>query len=196
MDVAAHVTEYWAAKHNAEPLWDTWQAPHRATLPMAVSGLQAKSLYEIGCGPGANLRLLQRECPGVRLGGSDVNEWYVKWAQERLHVPIEHKTLPHGVGPEWDVTLTCFTLSYLDLEDTLETLTRVQTRSLILMEPWGDVETWYSVDQTVALRNHPWLALAERTGWFLTWRWPVPEVNGLDSLAIFQRRERASGPER
>lgn len=198
MTVSTEVNRWWAGYGNAETIWDTWLAPHRATLHTAVQGLGVKSLYEIGCGPGANLRLLQRECPGVRLGGSDVNEGYVKWAQERLHAPIDHKSLPHGVDAEWDVTLSCWVLAYVDLEDTLETLSTIHTRSLILMEPWGHNPQGWFQDKgcSVAYRLHPWLDLAERTGWFMTWRWPIPEANGLNSLAVFQRRERASGPER
>lgn len=50
-----------------------WNHPHRELLVMALKSFHWMSLWEVGCGAGANLVKITKEIPGRQLGGSDVN---------------------------------------------------------------------------------------------------------------------------
>lgn len=179
--------EWFSREADAQPLWESWSKPHRATLPLAVECVGAKSLYEIGCGPGPNLRLLRREFPELRLGGCEVNPGHVRWAVEHLATPVERAELPRPIGSEWDVTLSCYVLSYCPPQMALAQLDMTRSPYLILMEPWGDSEIQQHGDSSVPRYYHAWLKLLNATGWSIVWRWPVPPIDDLQALTIAYR---------
>ena len=64
----------------------TWNHPHRHLISAILKRLSWMSLFEIGCGAGANLVNIVKSFPGktLQLGGSDINEDAIKVAQEVL----------------------------------------------------------------------------------------------------------------
>lgn len=82
------------------------------------------SLYEIGCGAGANLRLIQSHRPEIRLGGSDGVLAYVEWAAKHCGLTLWYEPLPAITAPDgpWDAILVSYVLSYLTPEEAQATL--------------------------------------------------------------------------
>lgn len=172
----------------AERLWDTWQAEHRKTLPLAVQVIRATSVYEIGCGAGPNLRLLRAEHPTLPLGGSDINRPEVDWVNDHLGIGATVQTIPHQVDPRWDTVLSCFVLAYCLPSRVSQMLRQLTSRVLILMEPHGDDEYCFGSYDDVSPRwSHDWQSMARATGWHLAYRWPIYPADGLDSLRILTR---------
>ena len=105
-----------------------------------------------------------------------------------MGVPVTIQSLPVDVGPEWDVTLSCYTLAYCPPNVVAQQLERIESEYLILLEPWG---TGYCL-QTSPIAPphwyHDWRLLTGDTGWRMEWRWPLPQRNELNSLTIFQQR--------
>lgn len=187
--VVERLTAWWAQDQHHPPQrsWGSWDLPHRETLPQAVHGLYGKAVYEIGCGAGPNLRLLREKLPEVRLGGSDLNPGYVKWAREHLGLPITVQGLPQDVGPEWDITLSGYTMAYCPPDVVAQQLERIESQHLILMEPWGKGECVATGVAAIPTWYHDWRRLTGDTGWSMEWRWPIAQRNDLNSLTIFRR---------
>ena len=112
---------WWRETHqsqsSAEQMWESWQAPHRAMILVALSCLpDVISLYEVGCGSGPNLRLLQKHRHWLALGGSEPCPGMAVFASEQLGILIDQTALPDGPTTTWDVILSCYTMAYLDPE--------------------------------------------------------------------------------
>jgi len=157
---------------------------------MAVACVKARSVYELGCGPGPSLRLLRETMPDLKLGGCDIRPAYVEWClQHGLYAEVA--TCPQPVKPEWDATLSCYVMAYLDKELTIEQLSVIQSRSLILMEPQGHGECTANIaglNKICAPRfYHNWRELLRVTGWEMIWRWPVSQADDLSTLVIAVR---------
>lgn len=77
-------TKYWQKRKIDwnQAYLATWNHPHRAIITSMLKGVGIKSLFEIGCGPGANLMRIVKEIPGLQLGGCDVNADAIKLAKE------------------------------------------------------------------------------------------------------------------
>lgn len=94
-----------------------WNHPHREIIVQFLKSFPWVSLWEVGCGAGANLVKIIREIPGRQLGGSDVNEDAIKVAREtfvggRFHVEsVEDLMLSDKSA---DVFLSDATLIYID----------------------------------------------------------------------------------
>lgn len=188
--VEAMIRDWWARDVedvNIQKQWDSWQLAHRESIPVAVAGLNVRSVYEIGCGVGANLRLLRAQCPEVYVGGSDLNPQYAEWASTQLNSPVVTREVPDEVDASWDVTLVCYVLSYCSPEVVTQQLKAIHSRYLILMEPWGNGVCYQPRKDACPKWNHDWNLLTEDAGWRMEWRWPIAQINDLTSLTIFQQ---------
>lgn len=84
--------DYWRTRHEAyapgwwsQHYWDDWQATPRLALAQAMGQCGAfRSVLEVGCGPGANLRLWRSLWPGVELIGVDLNAEAIVFATEQF----------------------------------------------------------------------------------------------------------------
>lgn len=194
----AHATEeavygWWTRPDVDSPrMWDTWLAPHREHLLQALEGAPFTSLFEVGCGAGPNLRRIRQHYPALRLGGSDCNATHAAWCQSQ-GLDVAQRSLPHAVGPEWDVTVTCFACTYVPRRHVEQFLATCQSQALIVMEPWGRGEWISPKRQTTPRFYHPWHDMTQATGWRLDWRWPIPPADDVTSLAIFHKTPKASG---
>jgi hypothetical protein len=153
-----------------------------------------ESLYEIGCGAGPNLRMLQKDyCEVMRLGGSEPSDGLRAWASEHLGVTIDNLTLPDVPDTPWEAVLSCYALAYCDHDAARETLQRLRatTKYLILMEPnaytkpYGAPGMYTRGEGTLPEYAHDYLNLLTETGWSLIWRWPLlPPTGGLNAVIV------------
>jgi ubiquinone/menaquinone biosynthesis C-methylase UbiE len=63
---------------------DTWNHPHRQMIIDALKTFRFQSLLELGCASGPNLLRIQKEFPGVRLSGIDLNAKAIETARTHL----------------------------------------------------------------------------------------------------------------
>lgn len=134
--------EYWK---NRKIDWktaylDTWNHPHRELIVSALKQMQWFSLWEVGCGPGANLVKIVKELPGRQVGGSDISEDAIELAQKtfvggKFHVEsVEDLLLSDNAV---DVVLSDATLIYIGprkIHKVMNELTRVARNYVVLCE--------------------------------------------------------------
>ena len=181
-------TEWFNQYHQspeAQRDWETWQAPYRQGVLAGVDLLRAPSVFEVGCGAGPNLRLLQQARPHLRLGGSEPATHPRLWASEHLGLSIQSGPLPATLpGAEWDVVLSCYVMAYTNKKDVQSVLERCPTRGLILMEPEAAKAPDFIHDDQAqdGKWGHPhahwnYREMLRDTGWHLWWVWPLPWQN-------------------
>ena len=179
----------WRVSKRVEEDWDSWQDPHRAMIPGAVRNLHPTSLHEIGCGAGANLRLLRAVFPDLRLSGSDVCLDAVEWMQWQLGCEGQVGALPEDVHAE--VMLSCYTMAYLDHDSVVKQVSRFTGRALILLEPHGNGEYTTIIREDGSLMvprcYHNYSRILTDLGWRCTQGAAIPPVDGLKVMLTFER---------
>jgi SAM-dependent methyltransferase len=158
-----------------------------------------KTVLEIGCQAGTNLRLLRRVFPWAQLTGVELNPSAVAWAQRKYandpQITIVQGSLtdPEPL-PAFDVVFTCYALAYVAPTDVLTAIKRIVASAqvgIILAEPQRS-----DISQAVPGLAFPeWLhpfdallsgALAGKRGRLVN-RWINPPVDRLNlvSTAVF-----------
>ena len=61
--------------------------PHRKILTWMLGSMNCASIWEVGCGGGANLIRILKDLPNRQIGGSDVNEEAIKLCHETFSNP-------------------------------------------------------------------------------------------------------------
>ena len=77
-------TKYWKRRSidwNKAYL-ETWDHPHRYLISIALNTFQWRSLIELGCGGGANLKNILQVIGGKQLGGIDVNKDAIEFCEK------------------------------------------------------------------------------------------------------------------
>lgn len=118
----------------------TWTHPHRELIVAALKTFPWFTLWEVGCGPGANLVKINKEIPDRQLGGSDINEDAIKLAMEtfmngRFHVESAEDMLLSDKS--LDVILSDATLIYIDpskIDTVINEFTRSARNHIVLCE--------------------------------------------------------------
>lgn len=64
---------------------ETWNHPHRQLIVWALQSIPWVSLWEVGCGPGANLVRIIKEIPQRQVGGSDINPEAIDLARKTFN---------------------------------------------------------------------------------------------------------------
>ena len=120
----------------------TWSHPHRFLISAILKGLLWMSLFEIGCGAGANLINIVKSFPGktLQLGGSDISPDAIKTAQDILKGAI----LKVGSGDDvimsddsTDVVLTDRMLIYIgpwDIHRYIREIKRIARTYVVFCE--------------------------------------------------------------
>lgn len=121
---------------------DTWQHPHRNMISAVLTTFPWMSLFEIGCGAGANLVNIVMSFKGktIQLGGSDINEDAIELAKKTLKGAI----LKVGSGDDVimsddsaDVVLTDRMLIYVspkDIDRYMGEIKRIARKRVVLCE--------------------------------------------------------------
>jgi ubiquinone/menaquinone biosynthesis C-methylase UbiE len=156
-----HQSNYWK---NRKIDWkreylDTFKHPHRLWMLEKLVNLRFSSVFEVGCGPGANLLGIGLTFPHVALGGCDVNEEAILLAQ---------KTFPKGslfeVAPgdnllmsdkSCDLALSDMCLIYVGgrrIKRYLQEMTRI-SRSYVVLSEFYHPSWWMRLKMTLAGRH-------------------------------------------
>lgn len=135
-------TKYWKERKIdwRQAYQSTWDHPHRSLIVWMIRNIPFVSLWEVGCGGGANLIKITKELEGKQLGGSDVSEDAIALCRETFkgglfHVEQGNNMMMSDKGV--DVILSDMTLIYVDpLEITsyLNEFKRIGRTHLILCE--------------------------------------------------------------
>lgn len=119
----------------------TWNHPHRELISRVLASFNWISLWEVGCGPGANLvRLIKDGASNKQLGGSDVNPEAIKLAQKtfkggKFHVESVEDMLLSDEAV--DVILSDATLIYIGpfkIKKAIKEIIRIARNRLVLCE--------------------------------------------------------------
>ena len=143
--------EYWANRKinwmesyvtGIDPATNTpmWNHPHRQLLIWVLKSIPWVSLWEVGCGGGANLVKISKEFKGIQLGGSDISEDAIKVAQTlfegaRFHVESTEDLLLSDNSV--DVVLSDASLIYIGpekIDKAIHELVRVARSHILLCE--------------------------------------------------------------
>lgn len=188
-----YVEEYWRRNdtRSGQGMWDSWKDPHRGQVLLAVQMLpKIKTLHEIGCGSGPNLRLLREYFPHLTLSGSEPRPDFREFAQ-REFPEVTDITLPSVPPLKVDAVLSVYTLAYV--EDAAKVLADIHSRYLVLIEPTADVFPYqdagmYINEKVMPCWVHDYPTLAAQAGWTTLWRWPIlPHYQGLNVVSVYGR---------
>lgn len=169
----AHHKAYW---QNRKIDWkthylDTYNHPHRLWLVEQLKTIRFSSLFEIGCGPGANLVPIGIVFPRVAIGGADVNPEAIALARETFPPQTLFEV---GSGDNLmmsddstDVALSDMCLIYvspLEIKRYLSEMKRIARRYIVLVEFYHP-SFWERLKMTFAGRyTHDYPQLLENMG--------------------------------
>lgn len=192
-------TRFWKERKIdwAEHYLATWDHPHRQLIAWLLETIPWMSLWEVGCGPGANLVKIFKSFPGkqMTLGGSDVSEDAIALAKATF---IQESTDVHGVKVQKsagkfhcesadniflsddavDVTLADATLIYVGprkIHKTLAEMVRVTRNHIILCEFHGT--SWWRrwwLRLTTGYNAYNYQELLERHGCYNIKLYKIP----------------------
>lgn len=151
--------------------------PHRRFLAKRLAALNATSLVEVGCSAGANLAVIARAIPGIRLHGIDVNRRAIEHVRQYAgRGALPHTTASVGRAHDlrefadrsFDVVLADATLMYVGpdkIHAALAEMVRV-ARNAVVVNDWhlhvaqpGELSRWYDAhwvhDYVALLRSQP-----------------------------------------
>lgn len=118
----------------------TPEHPHRQAILRKLGKISAGSVLEIGCGAGANLSLIKKTWPGVRVGGIDLSEEALKEARKNVLSDVLEQGSATDIflsDKSSDVVLSDACLIYLDplnINKALKEIKRVARNNIILVE--------------------------------------------------------------
>lgn len=125
----------------------TWDHPHRYVILEVLRSFPWRSLWEIGCGPGANLALIAKEMPGHELGGNDINKDAIDLARKTFKGAMFEVGSCEDVllsDKACDVTLSDMTLIYIGprkIKKVLKEARRYTRNRIVLVE--FDSSSWW-----------------------------------------------------
>lgn len=135
-------TKYWAERKIdwREAYQSTWNHPHRSLLVWMIKTIPFISLWEVGCGGGANLIKFTKELPGKQLGGSDVSEDAIQLCRETFKGGLFHVEAGNDMmmsDKSVDIVLSDMCLIYVDptqITSYLKEFKRVGRNYVVLCE--------------------------------------------------------------
>lgn len=135
-------TDFWKNRKIdwKEAYQSTWNHPHRSIIVHMIRNIPFVSLWEVGCGAGANLIKITMELPNKQLGGSDVSEDAIQLCKETFKNGLFHVERGNDLmmsDNSVDILLSDMTLIYVDpfqIDSYLTEFKRVGRHFLILCE--------------------------------------------------------------
>lgn len=135
-------TEYWK---NRKIDWEqayqsTWDHPHRSIIVWMLRSIPFVSLWEVGCGAGANLIKITKELKGKQLGGSDVSADAIAVCRKTFVGGLFHVESGDNMmmsDKSVDVILSDMCLIYVDplnINEYLKEFRRVGRNHIVLCE--------------------------------------------------------------
>lgn len=135
-------TKYWKDRkiNWQESYQSTWDHPHRSLIVWMIKSIPFISLWEVGCGGGANLIKITNELKGKQLGGSDINEDAIKLCRETFQGGLFHVESGDNLmmsDKSVDIILSDMCLIYVDpikIDKYLNEFKRVARNYIVLCE--------------------------------------------------------------
>lgn len=147
-----HHSNWWAQRKIDwnQAYLSTWNHPHRSLIVNVLKTFPWYSLWEVGCGPGANLVKIVQEIKGRQLGGSDINKDAIELAQKTFlggHFNNESADDLLMSDNSVDVVLSDATLIYygpLKVKKALKEMIRISRGHIVLCELHSSnpIERW------------------------------------------------------
>lgn len=167
--------KYWRErKINWDDKYWTPRHPHRILILREMLRIPFKSVFEIGCGAGANLANIYNVFKGAEVGGTDINPEAIAIAKKNLPYA---KDLEVGTADDIffsdksiDMIITDAVLLYVSprkIKKVFSEMARVARNGVILCEPyreklWQRLKIWQS--EGLHLHNYP--KLLEQAGFY------------------------------
>lgn len=208
MTTTADTTAYWTPtpadvpqlEATAAHYWESAAAPHRAWAVAAIRQLAGvRSVLDLGCQCGPNLRALQPWMPSVRLVGLDCNAHALGFGRRWLpEAEFVEGAIPEALA-QWpdgafDVVLSTYCLAYQSPEtiiDALEACLRLARVGVVLIEPMPNPDP-----ECITVNGSPYVewrhpygvllgSLVTKSGVPRTLRWePMPRYDTLSGALI------------
>lgn len=121
----------------------TYNHPHRQLIMWALQSMPWVSLWEVGCGPGANLVRIAKEMDNKQLGGSDVNADAIDLAKKTFKNGLFHVESVEDMllsDSAVDVVLSDAALIYIGptkIKKTIKEMVRIARNHIVLCEFHG-----------------------------------------------------------
>lgn len=175
--------DYWA---NRKIDWDahylsTWNHPHRNVILEVLRTFQWRSLWEIGCGPGANLVKIAKELPGKELGGNDINADAIALARQTFKGAIFEQASCEDIllsDKSCDVILSDMTLIYIGptkIKKVLKELKRIARTRIVFVE--FDSNKWWRrmwLRWKTGYHSYDYKKLLEDCGYYDVMKYRIP----------------------
>lgn len=119
---------------------DTWNHPHRLLIGHILKSFEWISLFEIGCGSGANLMYIVKNFTGKQVGGIDVSPEAIKLASQVFKGALLKVGSAEDImlsDKSTDVVLTDMCLIYIDpskINKVIKEIKRIARNYVILCE--------------------------------------------------------------
>jgi SAM-dependent methyltransferase len=143
---------FWARQGGqawVERYWDDYRSPRRDMIVEAIRENfgTPKSVLDVGCNAGPNLRRMFEEFPACVLSGFDVNAEAIEYARSRftqmgskaeLWIGTFDDELSRLPADTFDLVISSFALAYVpprDMPRILADCVRIAQRGLVLAEP-------------------------------------------------------------
>ena len=149
----------------------TWNHPHRQVLALLLKRFEWRSLFEIGCGGGANLVKIVQTFKGRSVGGCDINPDSIELARNTFeggHFKVSSAEDVMMSDNSTDVMLSDMCLIYLsDPNKALKEMKRITRHYIVLSELHS--ESWWmrlKLYLTSGYHAHNYKKLLEQHGFF------------------------------
>lgn len=126
---------------------DTWNHPHRQYIVDFLKSISWVSLFEIGCGAGANIMKILKEIPGKQMGGIDINPDAIELCQKTFkggHFKVGTAEDMLMSDKSTDIVLSDMALIYVDsrkIDKYIKEIIRV-TRNYVLFCEFHSDSWW------------------------------------------------------
>ena len=182
----AHHKKYWIHRQIdwQKDYSSTWNHPHRFLISGILKTFNWVSLFEIGCGSGANLINIVKSFQGktIQLGGSDINPEAIRVAQETLKGAV----LKVGSGDDVimsddsaDVVLTDAFLIYVgprEIDNYIREIKRI-TRSYVVLCEFHSTSLYdrIKLKWKSGYNAYNYIKLLQKHGFYDIVLYPIPE---------------------
>jgi len=125
----------------------TWDHPHRGLIVWMLKSMTFQSLWEVGCGPGANIVRILKEITGISIGGTDINQGAIDVARRTVQGALFEVGSGDNIlmsDKSVDILLTDMTLIYVGpfkIKDYLKEFARTTRNNIVLVE--FDERNWW-----------------------------------------------------
>lgn len=163
--------DYWInRKLDWVKAYQNWEHPHRYLISAVLKQMPWVSLFEVGCGAGANLINIIKNIPNKQVGGADINPDAIALAEKTLIGGIFKVNSGDNLmlsDKSTDVILTDMALIYvgpMKIDSYIKEIRRVARKYVVLCEfnsesfwkrLWLKITTGYNAyDYTKLLLSH------------------------------------------